>query len=61
MLANGVGHYAMFRVSDGARFESCSLWWDEIDTLLSGCRPSPQLLSEAAQLAEMKISTRVLL
>ncbi len=59
--ANGEGHYAMFRVRDGLKLDNNSGWSDAIETLLARCRPPEQMKKEATALADIGISTRILL
>jgi len=59
--ANGDGHYAMFRVSDGKRNDVGSFWYEYIQDYLDKCEPCETLLKEAAELASIGISSRNLL
>jgi hypothetical protein len=64
--ADGEGHYAMFRPSDGERFDASSTWYDMLceeigPDWLDKCKPCATLKEEAETLAAIGISTTMLL
>jgi hypothetical protein len=58
--ATGQGHCAMFRIDGGKHCDIHSTWIDKIGDLLD-CKPSSDMLEEAARLSRIGISTRNLL
>jgi hypothetical protein len=59
--ATGGGHYALYRIDGGKHCEGDSTWVELIEPYLSKCKPSPEMLDEAARMARLGISTRSLL
>lgn len=59
--ANGEGHLAMYRIDGGKHCDIDSTWIETITPYLEECKPSKQMLEEAARLARVGISTRNLL
>lgn len=58
--ANGEGHHAMYRVSDGKWLDHRN-FWDDIQPKLDACKPSERLLEEAAALANPGIVSEYLI
>jgi hypothetical protein len=58
--ANGEGHHALYRIDGGKHCEANDYWIEKIEDLLD-CKPSSDMLEEAARLSRVGISTRSLL